>query len=133
MGSGDGPLSAANLGDPPAAACNLFPGKERALTSMPLTDTERSDLGRIGIATRLATESTTEMTAAARQVANYDRYYSQTDPSLPEPERHRRALALRDAHMAKMRLARQVAQRKATEAAQRAQLAEQAEREAAGQ
>jgi hypothetical protein len=89
--------------------------------SMPLTADERSELGRIGVRTRLATEDTTRMTEAARERSNWGRYYDQTDPGLPHEERVRRAGQLRDAHMARMRLARKVARRHVEEA--RAELA----------
>jgi hypothetical protein len=44
-----------------------------------------------------------EGTLAARR-AFRDSFYDQTDPSLPEPERRRRAEALRKAHYAELAL-----------------------------
>ena len=83
---------------------------------MPPTASERSEIGRIGAAARLAREDPREMTAAARE-GLWRKFYDQTDPGLPEPERERRARALRDEHMARMRLAAQKAARKRREAA----------------
>lgn len=73
---------------------------------MPSTPAHRRDLGKLGNASRQAAEDPREMTAAAREIANWQRYYDRTDPALPETERTRKALALRDAHMARMRLAK---------------------------
>jgi hypothetical protein len=88
---------------------------------MPLPARDRSELGRIGALSRLANENATDMTQAARDRQNStgpgSRWYEATDPELPEPERERRAKAARDAHMAKMRLARSAAVRKTAAAA----------------
>jgi hypothetical protein len=65
----------------------------------------RRDIAVIARAARAA-EDQADMTAAARQVANWGRYYNATDPALPHEERCRQAVARRDAHMARMRLAR---------------------------
>jgi hypothetical protein len=97
---------------------------------MALTKDERSEIGRIGARTRLAAEDPVKMTEAARRQANWGRYYDKTDPALPEPERIRRAAELREAHMARMRLARRVAMRHAAEAEAVALLAEADAREA---
>lgn len=85
---------------------------------MPPTAAERSEIGRIGAAARLAREDPKEMTAAARE-GQWRKFYARTDPSLPGHERERRARALRDEHMARMRLAAQKAARQKREAAER--------------
>jgi hypothetical protein len=78
---------------------------------MKAPDPVLSARGKLGITTRLSREDPQEMTAAARQQANWQRYYDQTDPALPEAERQRRARELRHAHMARMQLASQLARR----------------------
>lgn len=72
---------------------------------MPLTDPQRSLIGKIGIETRLRSEDRQEMTRAAREQANWQRYYDQTDPGLSHEERTRQAESLRREHMARMTLA----------------------------
>jgi hypothetical protein len=62
--------------------------------------------GRLGIATRLATEDKTEMTRAAR-IAASARFEAEVDPKseLSTAERSRRADAAQRAHMARLALA----------------------------
>jgi hypothetical protein len=72
---------------------------------MPLTDSQRRQIGKIGIQTRLRTEDRKEMTAAARERANFGAFYDKTDPALPEAERQRQAESLRAEKMARMTLA----------------------------
>lgn len=72
---------------------------------MPLTEGQRRLIGRIGIETRLRSEDPKEMTRAARERANWGRYYDQTDPALSHEERSRLAESLRREHMARMGLA----------------------------
>lgn len=72
---------------------------------MPLTDQQRRLIGKIGIETRLRSEDPQEMTRAAREKANWQRYYDKTDPELPHEERTRQAQSLRREHMARMTLA----------------------------
>lgn len=59
--------------------------------------------GRLGIATRLASEDKTEMTRAARTAARA-RFEEEVDPDrkLPAAERERRANAAHRAHMVKL-------------------------------
>lgn len=71
---------------------------------MPLSAAERTARSQIGIATRLAREDRKEMTRAATE-AQWNRFYNQTDPALSHEQRVRQAQQLRNAHMARMRLA----------------------------
>jgi hypothetical protein len=77
------------------------------------------------------------MTSAARARQNStgpgSRWYEATDPDLSPDERQRRATAARDAHMAKMRLSRSVARRRAAAELARAGELDEAIGEAAAQ
>lgn len=85
---------------------------------MPVSAAERSAIGRIGARTKLANCDPAEATAAARRVANWQRFIDQTDPELPMPERERRAVELRRAHMARAALASARSRRLTAEARQ---------------
>jgi hypothetical protein len=98
---------------------------------MPKTAAERSEIGRIGAYARLARENPRDIIAPALE-GQWAKYYGQTDPLLPEHERVRRAEALRNEHMARMRQARLTNARRRREAAERERQKAQEQSEQAG-
>lgn len=71
------------------------------------TDTERALAARVAIETRWAREPDRKAATAAAREGRWRRYLEQVDektPGLPEPERQRRAAALRRADLARMSL-----------------------------
>lgn len=86
---------------------------------MSTANTVRSMAGRIGGNVRVSriTDMNAAMAPAWRgQLARFEREVD-PDGTLPEPERQRRALAARKAHMARLALRSHMARRKAREAA----------------
>jgi len=85
---------------------------------MPRSAEEFSELGKVGVHARLATEDPVRMTEAARR-GRWQKYLDRADPKgiLDPEERVRRATALRDQDLARMRLARATAERRKAERA----------------
>lgn len=71
---------------------------------MALTPEQRSQRAAIAAYTRWAHEDPAA-NAARGQAGFYRKLYDETDPSLPDAERHRRAECARRAHMARMTFA----------------------------
>lgn len=78
------------------------------------THEERSRVGRLGGLVNAAMHDPREYTKPARR-AFIQRFYDQTDPSLPEAERHRRAEALLKAHMLRLSMASAKARKRRNE------------------
>ncbi len=87
---------------------------------MPLSDAERSLRARLGGLTRSATEDSRERTALARAKGPGQKglayFLEQVEPDLPEPERIRRATALRGAYFTRLSLAAARARRQKRDA-----------------